>query len=128
LCSGATTTDVVNNQVAALGASTNLVTVTAGGNDAGFVSLLVNCTLTNCVSSINGTITWVNTQLAGRLDAMDAQIKTRAPNATVIVLGYPDEQQLPPHGDGPEQRLRAAGAAGHGLIIGRGSARAVRLR
>jgi len=63
--------------------------VTAGGNDAGFVNLLVNCTLTNCVSSINSTITWVNTQLAGKLDAMDAQIQTRAPSATVIVLGYP---------------------------------------
>jgi lysophospholipase L1-like esterase len=88
-CSGATTTDVINNQVAALGATTNIVTVTAGGNDAGFVNLLVNCTLTNCVSSINSTITWVNTQLAGRLDAMDTQIQTRAPNATVIVLGYP---------------------------------------
>ena len=88
-CSGATTTDVVHSQVAALGTGTNVVTVTAGGNDAGFVSLLVNCTLTNCVSSINSTITWVNTQLAARLDAMDTQIKTRAPSAKVIVLGYP---------------------------------------
>lgn len=88
-CSGATTTDVINKQVAALNTSTNLVTVTAGGNDAGFTSLLVNCTLTNCVSSINSTITSVNNTLAAKLDAMDTQIKTRAPNATVIVLGYP---------------------------------------
>jgi len=88
-CSGATTTDVVNTQVAALNSATNLVTVTAGGNDAGFSSLLVSCTLTNCVSSINSTITWVNTSLAARLDAMDSQIRTRAPSAKVIVLGYP---------------------------------------
>jgi lysophospholipase L1-like esterase len=88
-CSGATTTDVINNQVAALSTGTNLVTVTAGGNDAGFVPLLENCTFTNCVSAINSTITSVNTTLAAKLDAMDTQIKTRAPNATVIVLGYP---------------------------------------
>lgn len=88
-CSGATTTDVINTQVAALTSATNLVTVTAGGNDAGFTSLLVSCTLTNCVSSINNTINWVNTSLAARLDAMDTQIQARAPNAKVIVLGYP---------------------------------------
>jgi len=88
-CSGATTTDVINNQVAALNTTTNLVTVTAGGNDAGFVPLLENCTFTNCVSAINSTITSVNSTLAAKLDAMDTQIKTRAPNATVIVLGYP---------------------------------------
>jgi len=88
-CSGATTVDVINKQVAALSTSTNLVTVTAGGNDAGFTSLLTTCTLTNCTSSINSTITSVNTTLAAKLDAMDTQIQTRAPNATVIVLGYP---------------------------------------
>ena len=88
-CSRATTTDVINNQVSALNSGTNLVTVTAGGNDLGFTSLLVNCTLTNCVSSINSTITSANTTLAPKLDAMDAQIKSHAPNATVIVLGYP---------------------------------------
>jgi lysophospholipase L1-like esterase len=88
-CGGATTTDVVNNQVGALNSGTNLVTVTAGGNDAGFASLIVNCTLTNCVNSVNNTITSVNTTLAAKLDAMNTQIKTRAPNAKVIVLGYP---------------------------------------
>jgi lysophospholipase L1-like esterase len=88
-CSGATTTDIINNQVAALNTGTNLVTVTAGGNDLGFTSLLETCTLTNCVSSINSTITAANTTLAAKLDAMDTQIKADAPNANVIVLGYP---------------------------------------
>jgi len=88
-CSGATTTDVINKQVGALNSATNLVTVTAGGNDAGFASLIETCTLSNCVSSINSTITWVNTSLAAKLDAMNTQIKNRAPNARVIVLGYP---------------------------------------
>jgi lysophospholipase L1-like esterase len=88
-CSGATTADVINKQVAALGASTNLVSVTAGGNDLGFTNLLVTCTLTNCTSAINSTINAANTTLAAKLDAMNSQIKTRAPSATVIVLGYP---------------------------------------
>jgi LPXTG-motif cell wall-anchored protein len=88
-CTGATTTDVINDQVAALSASTDLVTVTAGGDDAGFADLLVTCSLDNCVSAINSTITWVNASLAAKLDAMDEEIRTRAPNALVIVLGYP---------------------------------------
>ncbi len=88
-CSGATTTDVIANQLGPLNASTNWVTVTAGGNDAGFASLIANCTILNCVSSINSKITWTNTTLPGLLNNLYSQIKTRAPNATVIVLGYP---------------------------------------
>lgn len=88
-CSGATTTDVISNQLGPLNASTDYVTVTAGGNDAGFSSLIANCTILNCVSSINSTITWTSTTLPGLLNNLYSQIQTRAPNATVIVLGYP---------------------------------------
>ncbi|MBO0769122.1 MAG: lipase, partial [Solirubrobacterales bacterium] len=35
-CSGAKTTDVNSNQLGALNSSTGLVTITIGGNDAGF--------------------------------------------------------------------------------------------
>ncbi len=88
-CSGATTTDVIANQMGTLDASTQYVTVTAGGNDAGFTSLIINCTLLNCVSAVNAKITWANTTLPGLLNAMFTQIQSKAPNATVIVLGYP---------------------------------------
>ena len=88
-CSGATTTDVIANQLGPLNASTDYVTVTAGGNDAGFTSLIANCTLLNCVSSVNAKITWASTTLPGLLNNLYSQIKTKAPNATVIVLGYP---------------------------------------
>lgn len=88
-CSGATTTDVIADQLGPLDASTDYVTVTAGGNDAGFSSLIANCTILNCVSSINSKITWTSTTLPGLLDDLYAEIQTRAPNATVIVLGYP---------------------------------------
>lgn len=88
-CSGATTTDVINNQVGALSSGTNLVTVTAGGNDVGFASLIVTCTLLSCTSSVNSKITWVNSNLGGILDNLYNQIGSHAPNASVIVLGYP---------------------------------------
>ena len=42
-CSGATTNDVINNQVGTLSASTSLVSITIGGNDVGFSSVLENC-------------------------------------------------------------------------------------
>lgn len=45
-CSGATTKDVWDNQLAALGASTRTVTLTVGGNDAGFSQL--GCLQTGC--------------------------------------------------------------------------------
>lgn len=88
-CSGATTTDVIASQLGPLNASTNYVTVSAGGNDAGFSSLIANCTILNCVSSINSKITWTSTTLPGLLNNLYSQIKTKAPNATVIVVGYP---------------------------------------
>lgn len=88
-CSGAKTTDVTSSQLGPLNASTNYVTVTAGGNDAGFTDLIIQCTLANCVSAVNAKATWATTTLPGLLDAMYAQIDTRAPGATVIVLGYP---------------------------------------
>ena len=88
-CTGAKTTDVISKQAAALSSTTNLVTVTAGGNDIGFSSLLSSCTLSNCVASLTSTLTTVSSTLPAKLDAMDTKIKTQAPNATVIVLGYP---------------------------------------
>ena len=88
-CSGATTTDVIANQLGPLDASTDYVTVSAGGNDAGFSSLIANCTILNCVSSINSKITWTSTTLPGLLNSLYSQIQTKAPNATVIVVGYP---------------------------------------
>lgn len=88
-CSGATTTDVIANQLGPLNASTDYVTVSAGGNDAGFSSLIANCTILNCVSSINSKITWTSTTLPGLLNSLYSQIQTKAPNATVIVVGYP---------------------------------------
>src|SRR5690349_4230487 len=52
-CSGAVTTDVINNQVGALTADTSLVTISIGGNDAGFADVMTDCNLgsdSDCVA------------------------------------------------------------------------------
>jgi lysophospholipase L1-like esterase len=88
-CSGAKTTDVISSQIGALNTGTNLVTVSAGGNDVGFSSLIVTCTLLGCTTDVNNKITWVNANLGAILDNLYNQIRSHAPNAQVIVLGYP---------------------------------------
>jgi lysophospholipase L1-like esterase len=91
-CSGAATADVLNSQVNSLSASTTLVTISIGGNDAGFSDVVITCTLgsdSDCVNRVNQARTFAQTTLPGRLDATYAAIRARAPSARVIVLGYP---------------------------------------
>jgi lysophospholipase L1-like esterase len=90
-CGGATTSSMTG-QFAALDAGTDLVTVTIGGNDVGFADTMVTCVLgsdASCVSAVNNGISRGTTVLPGRLDTAYASIRGRAPNATVVVLGYP---------------------------------------
>ena len=92
-CSGATTTDVVNRQLSALSPSTTLVSVTIGGNDAGFSSVLETCVLdstSSCEKAVSAGEQFVKDTLPARLNTMLAGIRAHAPGAKVIVLGYPD--------------------------------------
>jgi hypothetical protein len=92
-CSGAKTGDVLSNQVGSLSSTTRWVTITIGGNDAGFSDVIVECAQPSWSSDCNGAIdqaqAYINNTLPGRLNLVYDQIKARAPNATVIVLGYP---------------------------------------
>jgi lysophospholipase L1-like esterase len=90
-CSGAKTTDVLANQVQSLSTTTNIVTITIGGNDAGFSSVITSCAypLVSCNSDITNAQNYINNSLPGALNAVYTQIKSRAPNARVVVLGYP---------------------------------------
>jgi hypothetical protein len=91
-CGGATTSDVLNSQLGALNDDTDLVTITIGGNDIGFAEVMTICTLggdTACVNAIDVALALANTILPARLDATYAAIRAAAPNAQVIVLGYP---------------------------------------
>ncbi len=96
-CSGAVTADVVNNQLGPLNSATGLVTITIGGNDAGFSDVMTTCVTgsdTDCVNRVNTAETFVRNTLPGRLDTVYNAIHAKAPNAHVVVLGYPDMYTL----------------------------------
>jgi lysophospholipase L1-like esterase len=108
-CGGAVTSDVLNNQLGSLNANTDLVTITIGGNDVGFADTVFSCVLggdTACVNAVNNGIDAANTTLPGRLDATYAAIRSRAPNATLVVLGYP--HLVEPNGNCLSSAKRAA--------------------
>ena len=107
-CSGATTTALAGPQgsqppqLDALGADTDVVTLTIGGNDLGFSSNLATCAgLTSKDPTGNPCQTFFTSdgtdRLAQRVDdiapritaALDA-VRQRAPYAEVLVVGYPD--------------------------------------
>ncbi len=90
-CSGAKTTDVNSSQLGTLSSTTNLATITIGGNDAGFSNVIINCAAYyfTCDSAINNANTFIKNQLPGLLDTTYGDIRSHAPNAHVVVLGYP---------------------------------------
>ncbi|MEU6509559.1 SGNH/GDSL hydrolase family protein [Streptomyces sp. NPDC046942] len=91
-CSGATTDDVISNQLGSLGAGTSLVSITIGGNDAGFSNVMTTCVLqsdSDCISRINTAKAYVDSTLPGKLDNVYNAISAKAPNARVVVLSYP---------------------------------------
>ncbi|WP_329209593.1 SGNH/GDSL hydrolase family protein [Streptomyces sp. NBC_00683] len=91
-CSGATTGSVSSGQLGALSSSTTLVSVTAGGNDVGFADVMQTCVLQSeatCVSRVNTAISQVQNSLPASLNSLYGNIRSRAPQAHVVVLGYP---------------------------------------
>jgi lysophospholipase L1-like esterase len=92
-CSGAKVADVTANQLSALSAGTSYVTVSVGGNDAGFTGVLTTCAqpgwLSDCSGAISKARSYINNTLPGSLATLFAAIRSRAPNAKVVVVGYP---------------------------------------
>jgi len=116
-CSGAVTRDLYDRQVSAgvfvdpqigrdiLGRDVGLVTITIGGNDLGFASILRHCLLhVRCMDdefddmfddgqrSGRTLREWVDgrlTQLERELTTLYAQIADEAPNARIVVVVYP---------------------------------------
>ena len=90
-CSGAKTSDVINNQLGPLSATTNLVTITIGGNDAGFSTVITDCAAYyfNCQSAIDNADAYIKNTLPGVLNTTYGDIRSRATTAHVVVLGYP---------------------------------------
>jgi lysophospholipase L1-like esterase len=92
-CSGAKTGDVLNSQVSQLNAATGIVTITVGGNDAGFSSVITECAKPEwasvCDTRVNSAKSYISNTLPGQLNNVYSQIKSRSPSARVVVLGYP---------------------------------------
>ncbi|WP_328600912.1 SGNH/GDSL hydrolase family protein [Actinomadura physcomitrii] len=91
-CSGATTSSVASGQLGALSSATTLVSMTVGGNDAGFSSVMETCVLhsdSTCQSAVASAESFMRNTLPGRLDSLYGKIRAKAPSARVVVLGYP---------------------------------------
>jgi lysophospholipase L1-like esterase len=92
-CLGATIDNVERDQLQALGPETTHLTLTVGGNDIGFVPVLIECAKPAWMSDsdpvIDDALAILRTQLPARLASLLATVGERAPNAQVVVTAYP---------------------------------------
>ncbi|MET3951523.1 SGNH/GDSL hydrolase family protein [Arthrobacter sp. UYEF36] len=97
-CSGKTTQEVVSTQLERLNKSTELVTITAGGNNLGFGAIITACgaaildptAAPACDAASAFAANEITSQkLAGDVIAMIQSVKATAPNAEIVVTGYP---------------------------------------
>jgi lysophospholipase L1-like esterase len=96
-CAGATAATVRASQLSALSARTTLVTITVGGNDVGFATVMETCVLEltgNCDKAVATAESSMRKTLPGQLSRTLRAIRSRAPLARVVVLGYPDLYDL----------------------------------
>jgi hypothetical protein len=90
-CSGAKVPNVLN-QLGSLNGTTAYVTVMVGGNDAGFAPVITQCAKPapySCSSHLDNAQAYIRNTLPGTLDNLYDQIRSRAANAKVVVVGYP---------------------------------------
>jgi hypothetical protein len=92
-CSGAKVSDVTAKQLGALGPGTSYVTVSVGGTDAGFAGVITTCAepgwMSNCGAAVSKADGYITNTLPGSLSTLYAAIRADAPNAKVVVVGYP---------------------------------------
>jgi lysophospholipase L1-like esterase len=96
-CAGATTADVTGSQVSALRPGTTLVSLTIGGNDAGFSGVMETCVLgstSSCLNAVSKAEATINGPLLGLLVNTLQTIRSRAPAAKIVLLGYPELYDL----------------------------------
>ncbi|MEU6710863.1 SGNH/GDSL hydrolase family protein [Nonomuraea sp. NPDC046802] len=98
-CSGATTRQLLSGQygqrpqITRVDPSASLVTLSIGGNDAGFTTVLTGCIVklpwsSNCVDQDAAVADRIE-QLGPSLLKVLRELRARAPQARIIVLGYP---------------------------------------
>jgi lysophospholipase L1-like esterase len=128
-CGAATVDDVRNFQIWFVNSHTDLVTISAGGNDVGFATTVVTCQLGSDSACLNAIATGrqkAETELPGKLDSAYAAIRQRAPHARVVVMGYPRllETGSCPGGMSLVKRQALAEGADHLASVISGRARA----
>jgi lysophospholipase L1-like esterase len=96
-CSGAKTGDVLADQLGPVDASTTLISISIGGNDAGFSDVMTTCALSSestCLDRVATAESYANNTLPQNLDSVYSAIKSKAPSAKVVVLDYPHLYQI----------------------------------
>lgn len=92
-CSGAAVPEVRTGQLGPLSATTTRVSVQVGGNDAGFSNVITTCAqpswAADCGAAIDKAQAFIADKLGARLDNLYGDIRGLAPNALVVVVGYP---------------------------------------
>jgi lysophospholipase L1-like esterase len=92
-CLGATIRNVERDQLGALGPATTHVSLTVGGNDIGFTPVLVEAAKPSWMADsdpvLDAALVVLRTELPERLAGLLATIRTRAPQADVVVTAYP---------------------------------------
>jgi hypothetical protein len=98
-CSGATSDEIYTglhgepSQFSSLDADTDIVTVTAGGDDAGFADFAAECVIGTCdaaSSQYQSTMNEITNYLQSNLELLFSRIRAAAPNAAIKVVGYPE--------------------------------------
>ena len=96
-CAGAVVADVRNNQLSALSTATRWVTLSVGGNDLEFGKTIQECVLLrqgsdtpdfDCTDEVTARQALLP-DLKKSLVAIYTEVKQRAPNAQILVTGYP---------------------------------------
>ncbi|GGP73005.1 SGNH/GDSL hydrolase family protein [Saccharothrix coeruleofusca] len=108
-CAGATTAEVAG-QAQRVSRHTALVTITVGGNDAGFVDVMTTCVLRGeeaCLQRVEVAERFARTDLPGRLAGLYAAVRARTA-ARVLVMGYPRVFEPDPCPLGLGERKRQA--------------------
>ena len=97
-CSGATTLAILGQLTSAGSVTAKYVTLTVGGNDAGFADAMKTC-LGSGDCSINTTftqgVTTKTREVTAKITATIAAIRAKYSTAQIVVTGYPKLFQLP---------------------------------
>ena len=97
-CGAATVPNVMDTpqgdnppQLESVPANAKLITIGLGGNDIAYNGTALSCGDPTTVCSAPATLAADETALPGKLDAMLAAVKAKAPAATIVVVTYPRE-------------------------------------